>query len=140
MPEPLPRERGKEPFDGNHPRGQVRNEVRRPIGAVIQPCVDFGRFGVGDEVEGGGEFLRAATLDHLAADLSGGAVALAVVGEDPGMAGLHRQDRLRPSLSLDRCHPIRREDDSVVGRVDAGANEIADIQLEARVAGVPIGS
>ena len=81
----------------------------------------------GDEVEKGEEFLRAVTRDHLAGDLAGGdiegrhqaggTVALVVVSAGLGMAGLHRQGRLRPSQSLDLCLLVHRDDDSVVGRV-----------------------
>ncbi len=160
--EPLPRELGEETLDGIHPRGRGRSEVKRPIGVVLQPFVDLGRLvggnvvehdmnlgsrpdPLGDEIKEGEEFLRAVTLDHLAGDLSGGdikgrhqaggAVAPVVVSAGLGMAGLHRQGRLRPSQCLDLCLLVHRDDDSVVGRVDVEADDVADLQLEPRVAG-----
>ena len=100
---------------------------------------------LGDKVEEGEEFLRAVTLDHPAGDLpggnikgrhqTGGAIAPAVVGAGPGMSGLHRQGRLRPSKRLDLRLLVHRDDDGVVGRVDVKADDVADLQLEPRVAG-----
>ena len=122
--ESLPRELGEELLDGIHPRGRSRSEMERPIGVAFQPLVDLGRLvrgnvveddmnlgsrldPLGDELEEGEEFLRTVTRDHLAGDLAGRdiegrhqagrAIALVVVGAGLGMAGLHRQGRLRPS-------------------------------------------
>ena len=50
--EPRPRKLGEEPLDGTHPRGRGRSEVKRPIGVVLQPFVNFGRLVGGDIVEG----------------------------------------------------------------------------------------
>ena len=166
VPEPLPRKPGEEPLDGVHPRGRGRREVKRPVGVVPQPFVDLGRpVGgdvVGDDMNLGpgpnplgdgvgerGEFLRAVTFDHLAGDLSGGAVAPVVMGAGPGMAGLHRQGCLRPSQRLDPVRaltrtngvhaltPVHRDDHGVVGRIDVEADDLADLQPEPRVAGDP---
>jgi len=136
--------------------------VKRPIGVVLRPFVDLGGLvggdvveddmnlgsgldPFGDEIEEGEEFRRAVTRDHLAGDLSGGdiegrhqacsIVALVVVSAGLGMAVLHRQGRLPPSQCPDLCLLVRRDDDSVVGRVDVEADDVADLQLEPRVAG-----
>ena len=132
------------------------------LGLPLQPFVDLGRLvrgnvveddvnlgfrldPLGDKLEEGEEVLRAVTCDHLAGDLAGGdvesrhqaggAVALVVMGAGLGMAGLHRQGRLRPSQRLDLCLLVHRDDHSVVGRVDVEADDVADLQLEPRVAG-----
>ena len=57
------------------------------------------------------------------------------MGSGLGMAGLRRQRRLRPPERLDPCLLVHRDDDSVVGRVDVEADDIADLQFELRVAG-----
>ncbi len=68
------------------------------------------------------------TRGHLAVDRAGGhiegrhqaggAVALVVAGAGLGMAGLHRQGRLRPSQRLDLRLLVHRDDHGVVVRVD----------------------
>ncbi len=102
--------------------------MERPVGVVLQPFVDVGRLvggdvvvhdmnrgsgldSLGDEVEEDWECLRAVTRDNLAGDLAGGdiegrhqaggSVALVVMGSGLGMAGFHRQGRLRPHKCLD---------------------------------------
>ena len=121
--EPLAGQLGEEPLDGIHPRGRDRSEVKRPIGGILQPFVDFGRLVGGDIVKddmnlGSGldsledkvkqskEFLRAMTLDHPAGDLAGGdiksrhqagsSIPFVIVSAGFGMARFYWQGRLRP--------------------------------------------
>src|ERR1035438_2571873 len=63
-----------------------------------------------------------------------GAVALVVVGDGAGTAGLHRQAGLRAVERLDLALLVAAEHQGVLGRVQVQPHHIEQLVLEARVA------
>ena len=131
--QPPPRRPREEPLHGvhhgTHTGRRGRREVKRPVGMVLQPLADLGR----------AVPLDRPTHDLPRGDVEGrqkacGPVPTVVVRPGLGMVRRHRKRPPRASQSLYLRLLVHREHDGVVWRVDIKAHDIADLELEPRVA------